>query len=104
MTADNEGDYRKVLEWESLELDPWLLIEGEALRQRIEGLSLRYPRETYRPFAQRTDNDDVACWLGDSAVVVIIHDFADAGAELRRQYPSFRSWLHSAIDDALDFD
>lgn len=52
--------FRRVVELGLTELEPWLILDGEWLRERRQGLRDRYPARDLVPFAQRQDNDDVA--------------------------------------------
>ena len=96
----------RVVELGLTDLEPWHILEGEHLWDRDEGLKIRYPTRVLVPFAERQDNDDVACWeplVGDG--VVIVHDFASPGWESRRpRFASFYDWLRQAVEDLILFD
>jgi len=85
-------------------LEPWRIIEGERLLNRLLGLRGRYPNRTLVPFARRQDNDDVACWDIDEGNVAVIHDFASEGWEQRVEFPDFNSWLRQAVEDLIAFE
>jgi len=86
-------------------LEPWWIVGGEVLRQRHIGLHERYPARSLVPFAVRQDCDDVACWDVDRpGHVVLIHDYASAGAELEAEYDDFTTWFRAAIEDLLEWD
>lgn len=87
-----------------LGLEPWWILHGERLLQRAEGLRERYPDRRLVPFAERQDNDDVACWEGSSPEVVIVHDFASPGWEDSGGHPNFGAWLRQAIEDFIDWE
>ena len=55
-------------------------------------------------FAERTDNDDVACWDLDQGGVAIVHDYATPGWEGRRKFTDFKAWALRAFEDFLEFD
>jgi len=85
-------------------LTPWHLLEREECLQRLQGLSQRYPQRHLVPFAIRQDNDDVACFDRDLPHgVVIIHDWASPGYELRETFGSFAGWFGRACDDMMEF-
>lgn len=96
----------RVVELGLTNLEPWLVMQGESLRERYEGLRKRFPGRTLVPFARRLDNDDVACWdVGaDPERVVVVHDFAAPGWEVRGEFVDFNDWLRQAIEDLITFD
>lgn len=99
------AQFLRIVELGLLDLEPWYLLGGEALRAANEGLRARYPQRSLVPFARRQDNDDTACWdAAEPDRVVVIHDFALSGWERRASYDSFYEWLRQAIDDLIDFD
>lgn len=98
-------EFLRVVNLRLLDLEPWLILEGEQLLARHHGLSERFPDRLLVPFARRQDNDDIACWdLGQQDCgVAIVHDFASPGWERRAEYPDFNSWLRQAVEDLIDF-
>ncbi|MFH8785178.1 barstar family protein [Streptomyces roseoverticillatus] len=84
-------------------LEPWWLLEGDALRARAVGLLERFPERRLLPFARREDNDDVACWDLDSGAVRVVHDFATPGRENRQEFATFYDWLRAALEDFIEF-
>jgi hypothetical protein len=57
------------------------------------------------PFADRQDNDDVACWeRGGADAVVIIHDFASPGFEDEGSFEDVGAWFRAAVEETLDWD
>jgi hypothetical protein len=97
--------FRRLVDRGLLYFEPWFVLEGDLLRQRLHGIQARYPGRTLLPFARREDNDDVACW--DAAYpgkVVVIHDFAQPGWEQRVVLEDFATWLRLALEDMLAFD
>lgn len=97
--------FEHIVELGLLDLEPWHILKGEALRDTKAGLAQRYPDRRLIPFAYRQDNDDVACWqAGESESVFVIHDFASAGWEQRASFASFYDWLRQAIEDLIEFD
>ena len=96
--------FLRMLENELIELQPWQVLQGEALVWRHRGLRTRYPERVLVPFARRCDNDDVACWEGRGVRVVVVHDFASPGWERREELESFADWLRSALDDFIDWE
>jgi hypothetical protein len=88
-----------------VDLEPWFILDGEGLYERYRGLQERYQARELVPFARWQDNDDVACWDGgEGSKVLVIHDFADPGWELRRVLPSFYAWLRQAVEDLIEFE
>jgi hypothetical protein len=95
----------RVVELGLTNLEPWLILEGELLHERTNGLRKRYAARTLVPFAMRGDNDDIACWdIDRQGAVVIVHDFADPGWEQRAEFKQFYDWLRQAVEDLIDFD
>lgn len=97
----------RVAELGLIDLEPWEVLVGDSLFKRFNGLKSRYPDRSYVPFAQRVDNDDVACWdsTSGSMEVLIVHDFASPGWEQRQRPPfaDFNAWLRQAIEDLIEF-
>ena len=99
------SDFIRFVTMEIIYLEPWFVLTDERLRERHQGLKNRYPNRRLVPLARREDNDDVACWDLSTGKISIVHDFAAPGWESRgdRGFPDFAAWLHSAIDDMLEF-
>lgn len=88
-----------------LDFDPWIIMEGERLRIRYEGVKRRYPSRELIPFSRREDNDDIACWEKNKEYkVVIIHDYAREGYENVREFDNFWDWLRSALETTIEYD
>lgn len=88
-----------------LDFDPWIVLTGQYLKIRYDGLRSRYPQRRLIPFARREDNDDVACWeAGKGEKVFIVHDFASPGWEQHETFECFADWFHHALDATLTFD
>ena len=97
--------FEHIVELGLLDLEPWYVLQGTALRDTKAGLAQRYPDRQLVPFARRQDNDDVACWqTGERENVFVIHDFASAAWEQRAVFASFYDWLRQAIEDLIEFD
>lgn len=93
----------RIVDQNLIDLQPWVILLGDPLRERYLGLSSRFPKRTLVPFARRWDNDDLACWDGrDSVTVFVIHDFASPGYEQRQKFESFWDWFRSAIEDMIE--
>jgi hypothetical protein len=84
-------------------LEPWNVLTANQQLHRRAGLAQRYPNRDLFPFARRQDNDDLACWVIGSDTVVVIHDFASPGWELRETFGSTDEWLRHDFDDSVDF-
>jgi hypothetical protein len=98
-------EFIRIVELGLTNLEPWRILGGEQLRQRLLGMRSRYPTRHLVPFAARQDSDDVAAWDSqDPGRVVIIHDYASPGDELVEEHPSFADWFKYAIQDMLDWD
>ena len=96
-------DFVRVVELGLTNLEPWWILEGDLLRQRLAGLRKRYPDRELVPFARRQDNEDVACWDLASGAVTIVHDYASPGWEQRQVFPDFIAWFRQAIEDMIQF-
>jgi hypothetical protein len=98
---------RDLVRAKSIDFGPWQILLGKWLGVRLQGLRQRYPKRHLVPFARRVDSDDVACFDVKEPVervgVVIIHDFASPGWELRGEFEDFEQWLDSAKADARDW-
>jgi hypothetical protein len=99
------AQFNRIIELGLTNLEPWKIMSGSYLIERLRGLQKRYPEQRYVPFARRTDNDDLACWepTVNSRSVLIVHDFASAGWERNEQYADFDAWLRQAIEDLIEF-
>lgn len=97
-------ELQRVHEQRLLNLSPWHVMSREQVAQRLKGLRGRYSRP-YVPFASRQDNDDIACLEASRpGQVVIVHDFASEGSEVRGEYDSFWAWFRSAVEDMILFE
>jgi hypothetical protein len=86
-------------------LEPWFILDSKQARDKLRGLTGRYPGRNLFPFARREDNDDVACFERElPGKVVIVHDFASNGWENRDILEDFHSWVRRAVDDMIEFD
>ncbi|KJS29592.1 MAG: hypothetical protein VR64_19690 [Desulfatitalea sp. BRH_c12] len=95
----------RVCELNLMNLEPWIILEGEQLRARYDGLKERYKDRDLVPFARREDMDDVACWeKGQGESVIIIHDFASPGYEQKGMYKDFWDWFRAAVEDMVKFE
>jgi hypothetical protein len=96
-------EFLRIVELGLTNLEPWWVIEGDLLLERYRDLAKRYPAHTFVPFAIRVDCDDVACWdVGGG--VVIVHDFASEGREVRARYRDTYQWLKQAIEDLIEYE
>ena len=95
----------KTVELNLIDFDVWYILDKESFFERYKGLKERYPTRMLIPFARRGDCDDVACFeVNKPDKVEIIHDFASAGFEQRKEYSNFWEWLKSAIDKMIEFN
>lgn len=95
--------YAKIVELGLLDFGMWYLMSNEQIGTRIKGLQSRYPKRKLIPFARRDDNDDIACFeVGKEDHVQIIHDFATAGSEQRKEYNCFWDWFRKAIAEMIE--
>jgi hypothetical protein len=97
--------FRRVVRLELVDLEPWFIINGARVEERMKGLKSRYPARDLVPFARRGDNDDVACWeRGRGEAVIVIHDFTTPGSEQIGTFPTFWDWFRGAIEEMINFD
>lgn len=87
-----------------VDLTPWHVMPRDLAVKRLHGMRQRYARK-YIPFAYRQDNDDVAC-IDPAAQdqIVIVHDFASEGTELRERFDSFWDWFRAVVEDMVLFE
>lgn len=87
-----------------VDLTPWHVMPRELAMTRLRGMRQRYAHK-YIPFAYRQDNDDVAC-IDPAAPdeIVIVHDFASEGTELRKRFGSFWDWFRAVVEDMVLFE
>lgn len=93
----------RIVEQGLVDLSPWLILPRTEALDRMAGLRARYKRP-YVPFARRQDNDLAALLPNAPDRVVIVHDFADEGWELRSEYASFWDWFRAAIEEMISFE
>ncbi|WP_198661755.1 hypothetical protein [Lewinella sp. IMCC34183] len=86
-----------------LDFDPWIILTGDRLKLKYQGILKRYPNRALIPFARREDNDDVACFEKVFRVV-IIHDFASSGSEGGENGWTFWEWFKKCIDDMIEYN
>ncbi|WP_375431492.1 hypothetical protein [uncultured Friedmanniella sp.] len=100
------AEFLRVVQLNLVDLEPWLILQGESLLDRHRGLQARYPTRRLVPFAHRTDRDDIACWDLDLglAQVSVVDDFEVLGYEQGEVYLTFYGWFRSAVDDLIEFD
>lgn len=98
--------YRRLVELNLTNLEPWRILHDQLLAQRAVGLKGRYPSRVLVPFARRVDSDDVACWDIDAGfgAISVVHDFADPGWEQREKYGDITDWFRKAIEDLIEFE
>lgn len=84
-------------------LEPWWIPTGDDLRELNASMAKRYPKRHLLLFAKRQDNDDCVCFDLDTGKVARVHDWASPGWEARGEFRDFDRWLHSAIDDVIEF-
>lgn len=88
-----------------IDFKPWIIMSGDYLHDRYQGLKERYKKSVLIPFARRLDNDDLACWnIEDLTKVFIIHDFASEGWEKRKTFNSFWEWFKQIVDDMIEHE
>lgn len=87
-----------------LDFEPWVIMDGDYLQKRFDGLKKRYPDKNLIPFARRLDNDDLACWERNRGEkVIVIHDFASQGWEVKSEFNNFWEWFKQTINDMIEF-
>ncbi|MGL5386812.1 MAG: hypothetical protein ACRDCA_13325 [Serratia sp. (in: enterobacteria)] len=98
-------EFNRIVEQGLLDFDPWIILQGERLRSRYDGIKSRYPSRQLVPFARREDNDDIAYWDKDKpGRVIIIHDFANEGYENVIEFSGFWDWLRIALEATIEYD
>lgn len=87
------------------DLTPWFFFERSRIVRYAAEMGGRYPASERLPFAKRQDKDDVACFeKGRPGQVVLVHDGAAAGSEVRRVFPDFWSWFRYAVDEMIEWE
>ena len=94
----------RIVDQNLLDLAPWHVMPSGLAAKRLHGLRQRYARK-YVPFARRTDNDDLACIDPERpGEIVIVHDFASEGSELRQRFDSFWDWFRAVVEEMIAFE
>jgi len=84
---------------------PWSVMDTKRVKVCLDGLKLRYPNRKLIPFAERQDNDDIACFeMGKGEEVQWVHDFASVGWEQCGVYMDFYEWFKSILEDVREVD
>lgn len=97
-------EFLKIADLNLVDLDLWYLMTKEQVEIRITGLKNRTERKLI-PFARRDDGDDIACFeVVKGNKVQIIHDFASAGYEQRKEYDCFGDWFKDAVEEMIKED
>ncbi len=96
-------EYKLLIEQNLLDFDPWIILNNDRIKIRLEGVKKRYPNRYLIPFARREDNDDLACFEKDKGVV-IIHDFASEGFEGGKDSMEFWNWLRKVVEDMIEYN
>jgi hypothetical protein len=87
-----------------VDLTPWHVLPRDLAVKRLRSMRQRYSRK-YVPFAYRQDNDDVACVdPSKPEEIVIVHDFASEGTEVRKRFDTFWDWFRAAVEDMVLFE
>lgn len=87
-----------------IRLAPWHILDRSESARILPGLRERFAAR-YVPFAKRQDNDDLACLdPARPGQVLVIHDYASPGWELKATFASFWDWFRSAIEALIAFD
>ncbi|SNQ46062.1 conserved hypothetical protein [Frankia canadensis] len=98
------AEYLRVVAFGLTNLEPWILMDGDALRTAHHGLRDHFPGARLVPFATRRDNDEVACWDADAGDVVIVRRDAAAPCVADGRFEDFHCWLRDAVEHLTRFD
>lgn len=86
------------------DLTPWYFLEKPRVLKYAAELDRRYGVRRL-PFARRQDNDDVACFQeGRRDAVVLVHDGAASGAEVRMEFENVWAWFRHAVEEMIEWD
>ena len=95
----------KIVELGLTNICPWTILGRDGILLKMKGLESRYSTRRLLPFAICQYNDDVACFEeGKGEEVQIIHDFASAGYEQRKEYECFWDWFRDAVEEMINED
>lgn len=98
-------EFLKIVDLNLVDFDLWYLMTNDEVEIRIRELKKRYPKRKLIPFARRGDCDDIACFEVEKGnKVQIVHDFASAGYEQRKEYDCFWDWFKDAIEEMIKED
>jgi hypothetical protein len=101
--------YQEFRQHQWVDLHPWHLVSEEEFDRLFAGVNARYPERHVIPFARRSDNDDVACFVSieNSQVpgsILVVHDFASPGFEVVARQKSFWAWFRYALNEIADLN
>jgi hypothetical protein len=96
--------YARLIDQHLTDLTPWYFLEKPRMLKYADELKRRYGVSRL-PFARRQDNDDVACFEeGRGPAVVLIHDGAASGSEVRSQFSDVWGWFRYAVEQMIEWD
>jgi hypothetical protein len=85
-------------------LGPWMFIDDEARPIWKGELQKRFPQEEFVPFAQRGDDEFLACFKSKEDLnVIVLYDMFSGVKSIIRNHDSFEEWFHQAIHDSIEF-
>ena len=77
----------------------------ESLLKKVDAMNASGDKSVIKTFARRDDGDDIACFeIGKGNKVQIVHDFASAGYEQRKEYDCFWDWFKDAVEEMIKED
>ncbi len=96
--------YVRLVEQRQVDLTPWYLLDKPRMVKYAAELKTRY-RVGRLPFARRQDNDDVACFQeGRGGAVILIHDGAAPGTEVRKELEDVWAWFRFAVEQMIEWN
>jgi hypothetical protein len=92
-----------IVEHGLVNINPWIILEGDVLRSWMKVLKDIYPEQDLIPFAVRRDSNILACWKKSTLYQIDIIDFnKKSHYDPIKSYSSVWSWFKSVVDEMID--
>jgi hypothetical protein len=95
--------FLRVVRLNLVDIPPWELMLGDALRQWQRGITTRYPDLVLVFIGRRDATDEVACFDASDGRVLEFEDFQGQVLPFATSR-DFRAWFHKIVDEMFGYD
>jgi len=86
-----------------IDCKPWDIMDRDRATLMLGELKQKYPLKMLVPFAERYDNNDVACFeQGKGEEVQVIRSCPSQECEQTEYYETFSEWFNAALNDMVN--